>query len=226
MATGRRPKKDPLKARAPHATFLQVKNGAKEAGYKAGPVFGVNGHRTHAHQPCKFDLSDGKLQCPYCEAGLETQWRGYLPIWDRDWMLRYVLIGEELLASVDAIPHRAQVVVSRAKNPISPLIVRHELSLTRELPSASPWKDEVDIAAVCCMLWRSPDLIPFCVGFHTAKELPKGIAVKDDGKPFAPMQQAAAKRVGAKVESAEEDINGPMRSILNRISKPTTNGKH
>lgn len=154
MSTGQRPDPQRKKKPAPHATYFEVKNGGKEAAYKAGALHGVYGHRTHAHQPCCFTITEGKLSCTYCSDGLEPVWRGYVPLWDRDWVLRYVLIGEEMYPSVEQILWKEQVVVVRAKAAKSPLIVRSERTFVRNLPDAAPHNVEVKMLDVCLSLWK------------------------------------------------------------------------
>jgi len=170
MATGSRP--DPKKGRTrhPHASNFKVPNGTKDHGYVAGELFGCYGHRTHAQQPCVDDVTHGALKCPYCSSGMDQVWRGYLPLWDRDWTLRYALIGEDIFESVDSVKHGEQVELSRAKNPISPLIVRPGVGLVRKLPDKAPWSVPVRMLDICLTLWqcdaltqwfiRNPDQVP------------------------------------------------------------------
>jgi len=218
----------------PHAEYMQCKPGQKDAGYKAGEIYGCYGHRTYAHQPCAFKLTEGEVQCQFCTAGMEAVFRAYVPLWDRDWALRYVLVGENVFESVDEIPHRAQVLVCRAKNPISPLVVREEKVLHRELPNRSPWSDEVDMLAVCLTLWKDAALTKWFKKRTPApkpKALPLGVAVRPDGKPFSPMHQGPAKACGAPVvveEKLDKEyavLKNRMRSTADRL-KSGGNGKH
>lgn len=201
MSTGSRPQKGAHEKTKKHATYLRVPNGCSECCYKAGETHGVVGHRTHAHQPCLKDITHGKLECTYCSAGLQPVWRGYVPLWDRDWTLRYSLIGEEYFETVEVIPVRSQVVVSRAKNPISPLVIRQEVKLVRELPDKEPWNKPIDMEELCLCLWKIPQLTEWVYANRTkAETLRAGTAKREDGKPFSPMNQAAAKRNGAPVD--------------------------
>lgn len=226
MATGRKPRKTAHEIRTPHTRYLQVANGATELGYKAGEVFGVNGHHVGTHKPCVHDLTEGKQQCAYCGSGFPLVFRGYLPVWDRDFTLRYVLICEDILESVDAIPFREQITMSRAKNKISPLIVRHERRLTRDLPVKEDWQKPIDMGPICCVLWKTPELYPFCVA-STPTPTQKTVAVTDKGKPFSPMMQQAAKKNGAAVKPLdEEDVIAPLKNALERMKAVSPNGKH
>lgn len=190
MATGRKPNPARRKNSLPHTTNFKVPNGTKEGAYIAGEMFGCYTHRTHASKPCITDITDDALVCPYCRAGVESTWRGYVPLWDRDWCLRYALINEDFFASVDAIPHRSKVMVSRAKNPISPLIIRQEEFLFRELPNTSPWRDPVCALSICLRLWEEP-LLDKWFAEHPQQMLKGKPAVAAEEKP-AP---AATKKI-------------------------------
>lgn len=229
MATGRKPASGRKKTNQPHATNLKVPNGGKEAAYKAGEMHGVNGHRTHAHQPCVWDISEGELKCPYCEAGLDLVWRGYVPLWDRDWTLRYVLVNDEYLYSVDAIPIRAQVVVSRAKNPISPIVVREEKHGFKALPDTPPFNVDVCMRDICLLLWKNELLNRWYAKTDVSQlmaSLPKPIGMKMPAKANPPIDQAARlARHEAEVKAQEVGDAEQLGTMINRLIKPSPNGK-
>jgi hypothetical protein len=207
---------------------MKVGNGAKEACYKAGEMYGAEGHRTSAHQPCCFAITGGELQCPYCAAGLDRMWRGYLPVWDRDWTLRYALIGADHVATTDAIPHRAQMILIRAKNPISPLVAREEMCLTRALPDASPWNTPIDMELICMVLWKVPDLTRWIMARRAkdARENPKPAPLKSDGKPYTPpLQQAARKWTADAMPTGPIPVEQVIENAGKSI-KAKLNGKH
>lgn len=231
MATGRKPARKKTDSARIYARHLKVGNGAEERGYLAGPMHGVNGHRTHAHQPCLADYTDGALQCAYCAAGLELQWRGYVPLWDRDWVLRYALVGQDVAESVDAIPHGQQVKVTRAKNPISPLVIRAEQCLTRALPTHAPYSAPVDMELICLTLWKCEQLDQWVLarrakGAAGERPAPK----RSDGKEFTPMLRGAAKKYAAPSEPV--DLEKDYEAVAARLrasaasKEPHANGKH
>jgi len=158
MATGAKPDPGKRKTGSLHASYLRVANGQQERGYKAGEVYGCFGHRTYVHKPCAREITSSELPCAFCAAGLVPEWRGFLPLWDRDWGLRYVLIGYDYFETADAIPFRAQLTVTRHKNPISPVVPRAEKCLTRELPEKAPWNEPIDMELLCLTLWKEPAL--------------------------------------------------------------------
>lgn len=229
MATGQKPDPRRRGTKHAHATHLQCKGGEKHSAWKAGGVHGVYGHRTFAHQPCVQLVTGGKLQCPYCAAGVKLEWRGYVPLWDVDWVLRYVLIGEDIFESVEETAFRAPVVVQRHKNPISPLVVRPFASLERELPNRPPWDKEVDMLSICLTLWEHDDLSNWYATQRTAEPKEATVQLRGDGTPFSPPYQAAARRWSTPpdTEQAGKALDAVTKSLKEKAAKlpPSTNGK-
>ena len=230
MAKGKKPDPSKKKIQQTHASYLKVAPGKKEPGYKAGEMYGCYGHRTHANQPCVFDITDGALQCPYCGAGLVAEWRGYVPVWDRDWALRYVLVNEEYFFSVDAITIGAQVVMSRAVNPISPLVIREENGLTRKLPDHEPYSKPIDMLAICLLLWKNEPLNRWFNG-QAAKgeveQLAMQKAVKKTTETKPPEDPAVRlMRHEAEIRAQEALEEQKIGNTINRVFTPNTNGKH
>lgn len=229
MATGERPAPRQHRSCQPHATNLKVANGTKEAGWIAGEMHGVNGHRAGTHQPCVFRITEGKVQCPYCVANLPLVWRGYVPIWDRDWALRYALINEEYMLSVDAIPVGSQVVVSRAKNPISPLIIREEKHGFRALPDKPPFNKPICTRDICLLLWQN-DALNRWYADHDSRNMVADVATiikapivtkeEHSRNPLERLREAEEKHLRQQAE-AEENAG----EVINRLLKPHKNGK-
>lgn len=158
------------------------------------------------------------------------EWRGWVPLWDRDWCLRYVLINESYFPSVDAIPHRAQVMCSRAKNPISPMVVREESSMLRALPDRAPWSAPVKMLDICLTLWKCELLVRWYDKHPLVmSELEDQAPMKDDGKPYSDMNKAAAKKWIPKTPK-EPALLDPTEAV-NRLAShvrivESKNGKH
>jgi len=227
MSRGKKPDPRKQKTGSLYASYMRVANGQQERAYKAGELYGCNGHRTDTHQPCARDITDGELSCPYCSAGLDIVWRGFVPLWDRDWSLRYVLIGQDHLESTDQIPWRAQVTVSRAKNPISPLVVREEQCLTRALPAKPPWSAEVDMLAICLTLWQHDALTQWFRQTHGTRP-GVGAAVESqaakmlDGEP-----RKLGDFIGLALGDKAEQVNRLKKNddFAKTLAKPSKNGK-
>ena len=221
MATGRQPDPKRRKTAHQHATYLAVKPGEKHPAYIAGELYGCYTHRTSHAQPCLSDVTNDALECPLCKGGLVPEWRGYVPLWDRDWTLRYVLISEEYFATTDAIGFHCKVSVSRAKDPKSPLVIREEVMLTRDLPNKAPWKDSVAMLPICLTLWKNAALVawvnankPLAAGAQT---VPAPLSVPAPSKAY---------KAPGNDEPLEVDFDATRNRILSKLKKPTTNGKH
>lgn len=229
MARGRKPDPSKKKIQQPHASYLKVTCGTKEPGYKAGEMYGCYGHRTHANQPCVSDITECALQCPYCAANMCPEWRGYVPVWDRDFVLRYVLVNEEYFISVDAIPIGAQVVMSRAKNPISPLVMRQETCLTRQLPACEPFNKPVDMLSICLLLWKNEALNRWFANQKVSAEveqLAMQAAVKKTSEKTPPEDPAVRlMRREAELREQEAAEEEKIGNTINRLLNPPKNGK-
>jgi hypothetical protein len=218
MATGKTPDPRKRKTSHPHASNLKVPNGSKELGYLAGEMYGCYTHQVGNAHPCVADITDDALECQYCTLKKPVTWRGYVPIWDADWTLRYALIGEDIFESVNALRWHASVVVSRAKNPISPLIIREADNPLRTLPNKAPYNTCIYALRVCLTLWQDSLLTAWCqehaslalgASPTTVKPTPelgyKGPAPADDGEEIGVL----ANRIMGKVKAL-----------------PSGNGKH
>ena len=227
MSKGKAPDPSRRKTNQPHATHLKVTNGGKEVAWKAGEMYGCYGHRTHAHQPCTHVMTDGAIQCAYCGSGMVPEWRGYVPLWDRDFALRYVLVNEDYYVAVESIPVFDQVVCSRAKNPISPIVIRAEVSMARQLPKVKPYDAPIDMLAICLLLWKNEPLTVWMLkNGHTgtpvkAEEKKAPPEVKKAKDPLAALREAERR---AKLEEAAEEQK--IGGVINRLLTPAPNGKH
>ena len=222
MSKGKAP--DPKRRRKTHAhaSYLAVKCGQKEAGYKAGELYGCYTHRTFAAQPCVADITNGELKCAWCASQMISEWRGYVPVWDRDWTLRYVLIGEDYYESVNAIPLHAQIAISRAKNPISPLVVREELSMTRKLPDRPPWKEPVDMLEICLTLWQQDALTRWILSHREAPNAAEEVKQPEAAAEKKPRLKGAAAMKAYEEKEAKrlENMDARFVKIVDGIFKP------
>lgn len=233
MGSGKKPDPRRKKFQAPHSTYLKVECGKTYGGWSAGEYYGCYAHRVGNTKPCCANITDDAMECPYCVSGMEAVWRAWVPVWDVDWTLRHVLIGEEIAPSVDAIPFRAKVSLSRHKNPISPMVVREDAkSVNRELPAVLPWAWPVPMLAVCLVLWDIPALTRWCedknllaLGAPAAPTLP-------DAKPIKMPAKANVAKAFKASEVKEIEVGALLNGTLNRVKaleaagKVTPNGKH
>jgi hypothetical protein len=230
MARGKKPDPRKRKTAHPHSTHFKVLNKQRRGAWCAGEVFGCYTHRTHASSPCLDDLTEGALSCPYCKAGVECSWRGYLPVWDEDFQLCHALFGESMFEVLDMIPFRHPLTISRAAPVRSPLLIRAEPMLSRQLPDRSPWSEPVDILPILLTLWKCDELTVWYTRNPPAASA-KPTPVKSDGKPFSPMTAAAAKKYTppeSPSAAAEEDYDA-VRNRLKQVARKlpaSSNGHH
>jgi hypothetical protein len=228
MSKGQRPNPQRRRGSTPHSTNFKVDNGKTDVGYLAGECYGCNGHRTYAHKPCHRFLTEGELSCPLCASGMVPEWRGYVPVWDRDFALRYALINETYLESVDMIPFGAQVVLSRAKPVKSPLVIRAaEDRLMRALPDKLPYNTPVDMYAICRLLWKDPVIDAWYATTHARDAGRAASAPPLNPTDFGPMYRAAAQR--ANEVSEQQRVNEEFAASVRRgapTNEPKPNGKH
>jgi hypothetical protein len=228
MSKGQRPDPRKRKTGAPRSTHFKVANGRTELGYKAGDMYGCYGHRLGAHQPCMIELTGGELQCPLCTAGLDKVWRGYVPCWDRDFTLKHALIGEDYFESVDMIPHRAQIILTRDKAPISPLVIRAgDVATLRELPNKLPWTQEIDMYAICRVLWKNPAVDAWYATTHGAPAGPVGDSAPLVVQDFSAMMRGAAARVNRlATPRGNNDAFVEAHKNGKHVPEPGSNGHH
>jgi len=143
--------------------YVSVPNGGSIVGYLAGYPFGVHTHHVGHTKPCKRRMTHSALVCPFCEGGLAPVWRGYTPIYDREYLPRYVLITQDYLESVREIPVHAQVRISRAKPEKSPPIIRPELWTPKALPLGHGRDREPDLLPSLLRTWKDDELKRWCL---------------------------------------------------------------
>lgn len=226
MSKGQKPDPRRKKTSTPTATYWKVPNGGKETGYMAGECYGCYGHRVNHHKPCLKELTGGELSCPWCGV-VEIEWRGYVPVWDQDWTLKYALIPEDYLESVDMIPHRARIIGSRGAAKMSPLVIRAaEVPALRPLPEKSPYRDPIDMFAICRKLWKLPALDAWYASTHARDAGAVAGAPPLNLADFGGMTRAAAARLNERDGQAavnQEFVEAVRRGALPPDPKP--NGK-
>jgi hypothetical protein len=131
--------------------------------------------------------------------------------------------------SVDAIPHLAPVAIIRAKNPISPLIVRPHETLLRPPPNRPPWNEPVIALHVALTLWQDDVLARwYATNKPAVPPAKRGIALQPDGTPYSPMMQGAAHRYAS--PDTVEAVDAEYDKVTNKLKKkaagasPSTNG--
>ncbi len=191
-------------------------------------MYGCYGHRVHAHQPCLFRLTKGELNCKLCAANIALEWRGYVPIWDRDFTLRHALISEDYHESVDMIPFRAQVILTRDKPRMSPLVIRAgDIATFRSLPEKLPWSKEIDMYAVARVLWKNAEVDAWYSSTSGRQLSAVGEANPLDVADMSPMIRAAAGRANRMSDPASVNARAiDQWRKSGEVPEPSGNGHH
>lgn len=231
MTTGRRPDPKRRKNKAPYSRYLKVEAGKSYGGWMAGEVFGCYSHRSGETKPCRANVTEDALKCPFCEAQQDAVWRGWVPLWDEDWNLRHAVINEDQLPTVEVIDFRAKIVLSKDKNPASPTTVREKVQVNRELSTDAQFLTPVVMLDVCLTLWKDSALAIWCDANRErllgTKPVQLPPILKSNGKPFSPGMQAAARKYTPPsektVDSSVDAITARLKNSAARL-KPSTNG--
>lgn len=154
MSISKDPRPGPRKNGHHHWDYLGCENGKSEVGYKAGPTCGVYVHDGRPSKPCRKEMTNGEITCPYCLTEDEPRWKGYVPIYDRDYQRRFCIISQGVRESVAEIPLHGQVRISRAKSSKASIIIRAEIWTPKALPLGDGRSAAADIEPVLFTIWN------------------------------------------------------------------------
>lgn len=205
--------------------YLPIGNGRREVGFLAGPVCGVFTHYSGGSKPCRDRATNGKLACPYCADRWDPVWRGAVPIYDREYVRRWLWITEDYFEAVSEIPLHAQVSISREKDTHAPAVIRPDNWRLSALPVSKDRAAPVDLMPFLLrVLWKDHELFSFA-----AKEEEQATATATaKSEVTAPLAGALARiaereaRDRAEREREEKKIG----DTFNRLTNGTSNGKH
>jgi len=204
-----------------------VPNGTSTTGFIAGKPVGVFVHHVGQSKPCKREMTDSALVCPYCEAGHLPTWRGYTPFYDRDYVRRFVLIAEDIYESVEELPLHAQIRIARGKGSREGVTVRPELWRTSPLPPSKDRAAWVDLMPFLLDMWKDDELRRWVPSISAIEN-----ATRDQGAEL--LREAGAReldqianRIKAKVQVKPVPDETGCTDAINRIKdKVGKNGKH
>lgn len=148
--------------------YWTVPTGGSANGFIAGSTVGVWCHWVGRSKPCRRLTSDGALSCSLCAAGEEPVWRGYVPIYDPQYVRRIVVITADHAESVREIPLHAQVKMRRGRNKHDPLIITPDLWRITPLPDSPERSGPADIVPALLRMWRDAELIEW----HLNSDIP------------------------------------------------------
>jgi len=228
--------KDP--SRPEHFAFMRGYKGEELYGYFAGPIIWLQMHTSdQGSKPCLHLLTGGELNCPKCKHGDPAR-KGALGFYHwKDWKPYFLWVDDTREDVYASFRWRNKLKFGREKLKGSPVWAALCLAQHDEFPTTDPRrKKPADLTESLLRIFDDAALTLWYRATHGASvnavSLPKGTAVKGDGKPFSPAMQAAAKRFGAPVVP---DGAAPVGDVLNaeylaaleqRGQPPSKNGKH
>lgn len=236
----------PLKTKTPgegggkrRVHFVHVITKANQTwhAHVAGPCHWYECHCKGRTKPCLAWLTDGELACERCSPLAPTEDIGYMPLYrEVDGKPCFVVVHDYVRDKVDALKLHQRVMVGRGSEQSDGVYVLPALN-PRPLyeTSRADFRQPADLTESLLRVWGIPDLVAWYgqtqVPSDNAVSLPKGKALKSDGKPFSPAMQAAAKRNGAPVVP-DNETGEVVDVVLERLknyaaqAEPSANGKH
>ena len=211
--------------------YLSVPNGSQAVGFKAGRCFGCHVHFIGGSKPCRQRITKGALQCAYCLMGQESAWRGYCPLYTREYQRKYVMIPEDLKEVWDEIADHAQIVLTRPRSSKAPIIPQAKLWRTEPLPPAESREGEIDLLPNLLRAWKDAELAAW---HHQTSDtpvsktaLPKTLDTEALALHLRQQQHAAERRAAEATKMANRLDGVPgLEGIGEGGSPPSKNGKH
>lgn len=238
MTLPQAPRREGRRRRPAHFRYYPVDPGTTHYGYLAGPVMWFEMHCSDlGSKPCLHELTAGDLGCPKCEFG-EPVTKGALGFYHATDLKTYMVwVDESGRDEYDKWPPFRRIKLGRERVKGAPVWAQMCVSQEPVFQSSLPErKVAADLTDSLLRMWKMPDLEWWYRHTHgqsdNAVSLPEGTAVGDDGKPFSPMNQAAAKRAGARVVPSDPRTIGADLDALSpaalaaRAPQPSKNGKH
>lgn len=228
--------KDP--SRPEHFAFLRGYKGEELYGYFAGPIIWLEMHTSdQGSKPCMHLLTNGELSCPKCKFG-EPARKGACGFYHwRDWKPYFLWVDDSREDIYATFKWQNKIKFGREKLKGSPVWAALCLAQHDEFPTTDARrKKPADLTESLLRIFDDAALTLWYRTTHGASDkpvsLPTGTAVKDNGTPYKPEYQAAAKRAGARVipndpPSIDTDLSVEyLQGIQDRGRKPSKNGKH
>jgi len=116
--------------------YIKLGEGKSWKGWLAGPMVGVPSHFEGGTVGCRKALSKGDLKCGCDVKEMETRWRGYAPLWDKDGLRWVIIIGERFGELGMRLKTGQQVRVTKTTGRGCPIKLEEHV-WTTELPQLS-----------------------------------------------------------------------------------------
>lgn len=222
-----------------HFHYCSTEPGKKWHAWVAGPSMWFFSHPSKRSKPCLKVLTSGKLDCPRCASDVVPQWLGYLPLYrEVDARPVMIVLHEYTREQVEKLRLHERVIVGREDSQSDGVYVTP--ALTHNPVFQSTLKErlkDADLSETLLRVWNIPELTQWyraVMGERASQDaIPvksAGPRVRGDGKPFGPMMQAAAARVGCDVLGG--DGTAPIDEALQVLAEKqkayqrSTNGHH
>ena len=211
--------------RRTHFPYVATARGAKWTAYIAGPCQWVLTHEVNRKtKVCVEWLTDKELICEHCHHLKELRETGYQPLYRQsDGRPVLVVVHEDVRDQIDKLKFHSRVQVAREREASAGLYLttlleqepRYQSTLAER--HASP-----DLTSSLLALWGIAALKDWYARgkgrSDTAVSLSEGVAMRDDGQPYSPGMQAAAKRYGAPVVT-----DGPSADAFDAVKQRLMN---
>lgn len=192
--------------------------GKSMVGWLVGPIIGLQTHYLNSTRPCREDVTRGRMNC-YCKRmKLESVWKGYVPLIDRDGVHCFVQICDTYAELAYKVRVFSPVKVTRMTHRGSPYAVKEDDWTDADPRSRFDFKRPFDVRPWLLKLWGDDELTKWLAEHPevTDQEQQPGELERRVG----PMLKAAAR----KVESVPDVASDAFAEVLARsVSK---NGKH
>lgn len=214
-----------------HFTYLATPRGDRWHAWIAGPCHWFDAHTKGKSKPCLTVMCGGALECPRCTPLDPVEEIGYQPLYrEVDGRPCMVIIHEHSRERVDQLKLHARVCVGREEEAsaavwVAPALVatpKYQTTLAERMRPA-------DLTETLLRVWSIPALTewyrknnPVAVPVRDSK----GVAMRDDGKPFSGHMQAAAKRYAPDtvVPETTELFDAARAELVERVKKSGNNG--
>lgn len=217
-----------------HFGYVSTTPGKSWFGWIAGPCYWCVCHTAGASKPCLDWMTRGEIACPRCAQPKPPEEIGYQPLYrDVDGRPVMVIVHNYSREQVDALKFRQFVTVARGTDSADPVMVSGVPGKQTWYHSTLPERQQhADLTETLLRVWGIQELCAWhAQQSDTALSLTPGVAVKDDGHPYSPEMQAAARRAGAEVTTDQQAV-AEYDAIIDRLKQkfpppqPSGNGKH
>lgn len=221
--------------RADSFSYTPVRDALKNSfsAYLAGEPYWCKAHEHKPpHQPgtkpCLTHLTDGQVKCSRCRPHVLPTWIGWVPLYrEEDGWPIIVIVHESAMDMLREVRYPMRVLVGRCTETSGAFVKRTENHPAFRTDNEQR-KCARDITADLLSMWGLPELEEWLMS--QGRE-PRAPVLKDDGKPFSPMMQAAAQKYippDPPVTESDELFRATGERIIARMKgdEKATNGKH